>query len=80
LGKLLLKMGNKEEEQDEELDKNADPKTSCNNTPGLFVPVLFNHEPTAVVTQVPHNKGRAKAFSYVPSVSPAPLAHYFGDL
>ncbi|KAK1695946.1 hypothetical protein QYE76_012643 [Lolium multiflorum] len=80
LGKLLLKMGNKEEE-DEELDKNAATKTSC-NTPGLFVPVLFNHESAAVVTRVTHNKGRARAraFSYVPSVSAAPLAYYFGHL
>ncbi|CAM0952205.1 unnamed protein product [Alopecurus aequalis] len=75
-GKLLLKRGNMEEQG--ELAKNADLNTSC-DTRGLFVPVLFNQEPAAVV-RVPHMKGRARAFGYVPPVSPAPLAHYFGKL
>ncbi|KAM0880826.1 hypothetical protein ACQ4PT_033319 [Festuca glaucescens] len=79
-GKLLLKKVNKkEEEEGDELAKNTDMTTGC-NTRRLFVPILFNQEPSAIVTRVPQKKGRVRTFGYVPPVSPAPLAHCFGNL
>jgi hypothetical protein len=78
-GKLLLKKGNKKEEEyddDDELAKNTDLMNGCR----LFVPILFNQEPSAIETRVPHKKARVRTFGYAPPVSPAPLAHYFGNL
>ncbi|KAM0831916.1 hypothetical protein ACQ4PT_065229 [Festuca glaucescens] len=79
-GKLLLKKVNKkDEEEGDELAKNTDMTTGC-NTRRLFVPILFNQEPSAIVTRVPQKKGRVRTFGYVPPVSPAPLAHCFNNL
>ncbi|KAM0855856.1 hypothetical protein ACQ4PT_049507 [Festuca glaucescens] len=48
---------------------------------GLFVPVQVNQKPASVATQTRYGGGRrARVFCYAPTVSPAPLAHYFGKL
>lgn len=75
LGKLLLKIG-----REEEPAKSSSSREHADRTPGLFTAVPFSQEPVAEVRRAPHEPGNARTFCYVPTASPAPLAHYFGKL